>query len=88
MRRMILSDGGRALSEFRTRRCRQRTDNHPPPDGGSPAVEAATGNQDGTAFTGSDTAVPMVAAGGLLVLGASTLVVARRRARRLQGYSG
>jgi len=59
---------------------------YPPPDGGSPAVEAGSGSQDGTAFTGSDMTFPMVAAGGLLVLGAATLVVARRRARVLQGY--
>ena len=60
---------------------------YPPPD--SPAVEAATGGQDGqdgTAFTGGDESFPVVLAGGLLILGGAALYVARRRARSFVGH--
>ena len=56
---------------------------YPPPV--SPAVEAANGGQDGSAFTGGDLGIAMVA--GVVFLGVSvvTLVVARRRAGRFLG---
>ena len=62
-----------------------QTGTYPPNTGDSPAVEAGSGSRDGTAFTGSDTAFPTVAAGALLVVGSATLYLARRRARAFLG---
>jgi len=58
---------------------------YPPGSQVSPAVEAAGGSQDGTAFTGGETRFPTMAAGTLLVLGSLTLYVARRRAKMFLG---
>lgn len=57
---------------------------YPPSSQGSPAVEAASG-QDGTAFTGGDLAAPMIAGLVFVAVAVVTLVIARRRADRLVG---
>ena len=59
---------------------------YPPPRGASPAVEAASGSQDGTAFTGGEMAPTIWMAAGLSALGGATLIVARRRARTFLGH--
>ena len=54
---------------------------YPPP--GAQASVAGTG--DGTAFTGTDLTAPVTATAVLLLIGTTVLIVARRRARMLQG---
>jgi LPXTG-motif cell wall-anchored protein len=87
MRRMILLIvGAQCLSFVLGSGAAYAQTTYPPPSGVSPAVEAASGNQDGTAFTGSEMTPTIWMAVGLSVLGGATLVVARRRARMFLGH--
>lgn len=54
---------------------------YPPP--GARASVAGAG--DGTAFTGTDLTAPVTATAVSLLIGTTVLIVARRRARMLQG---
>ena len=56
--------------------------NYPPVPGGGTSVEGSSGG-NGTAFTGGDVNVAMIAIAVLLAIGVVALLIARRRAARL-----